>query len=1047
MMAHKFYRAHVLCCRGTSCTSGGSAEILALMEREVEAQNLHDDVLVTFSGCHGLCSIGPIVVIYPEDILYCHVKPEDVSEIVEKTLKRGVLVERLLFNDPVSGELIPEYHGIPFYKNQQRIILKNCGVINPERIEEYIAREGYQGLARALFEMTPEDVIEEIKCSGLRGRGGGGFPTGLKWQFTRNAPEAPKYVICNADEGDPGAFMDRSILEGDPHSVLEGMIIAGYAIGAQKGFIYCRAEYPLAIKRLNIAIDQARKMGCLGEKILGSNFSFDIEVKEGAGAFVCGEETALIASIEGKRGEPRPRPPFPAERGLWGKPTNINNVKSYAAVGKIIHRGSKWFYSIGTEGSRGTAVFALTGKVKNTGLLEVPMGTTLGEIVFDIGGGISKERKFKAVQTGGPLGGCLSNDFLNLPVDFDSLVSAGALMGSGGMIVVDETTCMVELARFFLKFSVAESCGQCTPCRVGGEKLLEILERITHGEGKMEDLDMIEDIARTMKEGSLCALGQGTPNPVLATLRFFRDEYEAHIIDKRCPAGVCSRLSVSPCQSACPAEVKVPLYISKIAEGKYDEALCIHRESNPFVSVCGRVCPAFCEDKCRRGELDAPVAIRDLKRFMADSCTDKWVPNQLEEDKEEKVAIVGGGPGGLTAALRLAQRGYRSTIFEVLPVLGGMMRIGIPSYRLPRNVLEKEIESILSIGKIEVKTGVAFGKDISLDDLRRNYQAVLLSIGAQGCYKPNVPGKDLLGVTTGMELLKAMNLGEDMSFVKGKKVVVIGGGNVAMDASRSLLRLGAEEVHLLYRREKKDMPALEEEVMATEEEGISISFGTRRWRRRRSVLEEEKVKFHYLTMPIEFLGSNGKVIGVKCICLSLKDKEGKPKFDSSARKKPFPVEGSQFVIEADMVVCAVGQKVEQNLLSKEGIATNKDGTIQVDPRTFMTSLEGVFAVGDAVSGPASVVQAVGQANKVSRSIHRFLRGLPLYEPQVLPERPEPMKYEMSEEDGNRPRMKASIVSPEVRVQDFREVELGFPNEQVAIMEAKRCLRCDLEETE
>jgi NADH-quinone oxidoreductase subunit F len=1017
------------------------------MQQEVQKHNLQDEVLVTFSGCHGLCSIGPIMVIYPEDILYCHVKRDDVPEIVEKTLKKGTVIERLLFNDPASGELIPEYHSIPFYRNQQRIILRNCGVINPECIEEYIGRGGYQGLTKALFEMDPESVIEEIKRSGLRGRGGGGFPTGLKWQFARNAPGNPKYVICNADEGDPGAFMDRSILEGDPHSVLEGMIIAGYAIGAQKGFIYCRAEYPLAIKRLNIAIEQGKRMGCLGKNILGSDFSFDIEVKEGAGAFVCGEETALIASIEGKRGEPRPRPPFPAERGLWGKPTNINNVKSYAAVAQIIQKGAEWFSSIGTKDSPGTAVFALTGKVKNTGLLEIPMGTTLGEIVFDIGGGINKDRKFKAVQTGGPLGGCLSSEFLNLPVDFDSLVSAGALMGSGGMIVVDETTCMVELARFFLQFSVAESCGQCTPCRVGGKKLLEILERITRGEGKMEDLVMIEDISRTMKEGSLCALGQGTPNPVLATLRFFRDEYEAHIVDKRCPAGVCSKLSASPCQSACPAEVKVPIYISKIAEGKYDEAARIHRQSNPFVSVCGRVCPAFCEDKCRRGELDEPVAIRDLKRFMADHSTGRWVPEQLEEDKKEKVAIVGGGPGGLTAALRLAQLGYKSTIFEALPVLGGMMRIGIPSYRLPREVLDKEIESILSTGKVEVKTKVAFGKDVSIKDLMKDHQAVLLSIGAQGCYKPNIPGKDLLGVTTGMELLKAMNLGEDMSFVKGKKVVVIGGGNVAMDASRSLLRLGAEEVHLVYRRERKDMPALEEEIMAAEEEGVSISMGTRRWRGRRSVLEEEKVKFHCLTMPVEFVGSGGKIVGVKCVRLALTDKDGRARFDSSARKRPFPIEGSHFLLEADMVVCAIGQKVEWELLSKEGIATNKDGTIKVDPRTYMTSLEGVFAVGDAVSGPASVVQAVGQANKAARAIHRFLRGLPLHEVPTPPERPEPMKYEMSEEDGNRPRMRASIVSPEARVQDFREVELGFPNEQVAILEARRCLRCDLEEAE
>lgn len=1039
------FRANVLCCRGTSCTAGGSREILEAFEEEVRKHNLEKEVLVTFSGCHGLCSIGPVVVIYPEDIFYCQVEPRDVPEIVEKTLLRGMLVERLLYRDPITEEVVPRYHQIPFYMNQTRILLRNCGLINPEHIEEYIAREGYQALAKSLYKMSPQHVIEEIKSSGLRGRGGGGFPTGLKWELTRKNPEEPKYVVCNADEGDPGAFMDRSLIEGDPHALVEGMAIAGYAIGSKKGFIYCRAEYPLAISRLRTAIAQAKEYGLLGENILGSKYSFDIEIKEGAGAFVCGEETALMASIEGRRGEPRPRPPFPAERGLWGKPTNINNVKSYAIVPQIILKGSEWFSSIGTEKSKGTAVFALTGKVKNTGLLEIPMGTSLGEIVFDVGGGVAKDRKFKAVQTGGPLGGCLPTESLNLPVDFDSLTAAGALMGSGGMIVVDETTCMVELARFFLQFVVAESCGQCAPCRIGGSKMLEILTRITKGQGKMEDLSMLEDIANFMKEASLCALGQGAPNPVLSTLRYFKDEYERHILDLRCSAGVCTTLAPSPCQSACPAEVKIPIYVSLISQGNYDEALAVHRKSNPFPSVCGRVCPSFCEDKCRRGEVDEPVAIRDLKRFMTTRETGEWVPEVHEPDKGKSVGVVGGGPGGLTAALRLAQLGYHVCIYESNPELGGMMRWGIPDYRLPKDVLKSEIKSILNVGKIDVKLNVTVGRDLQMGDLFQAHDALLLAMGAQGSQALGIPGFELSGVESGISLLRKLNMGEDLSFVKGKRVVVVGGGNVAMDAARSLLRLGAKEVHLVYRRERKDMPALVEEVEATEEEGIHFNLGTRRWRRRRISAEEERVIFHYLTAPLQVIGSEGKVVGLLCQRLRLKDERGKSLFDVSARKASFPIEGSEFILDADIVVAAIGQKVDQSSLDQWGVRQHRNGTIEVNPRSFMTSREGVFAVGDVVLGPASIVEAVGQANKAARAIDRFLKGLPLPEPPSLMERPEAQKYEISDEDAERPRAKASILSPETRVYDFREVNLGFPNEHVAKAEAKRCLRCDLEE--
>ncbi len=529
-------------CGGTGCLAGGAKEVRTSLEEEMVKRGLADRIQITLTGCRGFCARGPLVGIHPGDILYCNVKPEDAPHIIDETLLKGNIIDRLTYFDVNTQQHIVRYHDIPFYSKQERLLLRNCGLINPEKIEEYIATNGYQALVKALTEMTPEEVISVVKDSKLRGRGGAGFTTGIKWEFTRRSPIKPKYVICNADEGDPGAFMDRSILEGDPHCVIEGMLIAAYAIGASEGYIYCRAEYPVAIQRIKIALKQAYEYGLLGQNILGTSFSFDLHLKEGAGAFVCGEETALIASIEGRRGEPRPRPPFPAVHGLWGKPTNVNNVKSYGLVPQIILNGAEWFSSIGTQNSPGTAIFALTGNINNTGLIEVPMGITLREIIYDIGGGIPNGKKFKAVQTGGPLGGCLSTESLDTPVDFDSLVEAGATMGSGGMIVVDEDTCMVEFAKYFLTFASAESCGKCVPCRLGGKRLLEILTRIGKGEGKPEDLDEIEYISRNMKEASLCALGQLTPGPVMASLHIFRSEYETHIYEKKCPAKVCKGL-------------------------------------------------------------------------------------------------------------------------------------------------------------------------------------------------------------------------------------------------------------------------------------------------------------------------------------------------------------------------------------------------------------------------------------------------------------------------------------------------------------------------
>ncbi len=594
-------RSHVLICGGTGCTSSGSQKIREHLENELAAKGLADEIKVVQTGCFGLCALGPIMIVYPEGTFYSRVTNEDVSEIVEEHLLKGRPVERLIYND--GAEDAANEHGVSslndtnFYKSQKRVALRNCGVINPEVIDEYIARDGYMALAKVLTEMTPDDVINTLLASGLRGRGGAGFPTGMKWKFAKAYDNDQKYVCCNADEGDPGAFMDRSVLEGDPHAVLEAMAIAGYTIGANQGYIYVRAEYPIAVQRLTIAIAQAREYGLLGKNILDTGFDFDIDLRLGAGAFVCGEETALMTSIEGNRGEPRPRPPFPAEKGLFQKPSILNNVETYANIPQIILKGADWFASMGTEKSKGTKVFALGGKIHNTGLVEVPMGTTLRQIVEDIGGGIPNGKKFKAAQTGGPSGGCIPAEHLDVPIDYDNLTAIGSMMGSGGLIVLDEDDCMVDIAKFFLEFTVEESCGKCAPCRIGTKRLYEILDKITRGNGTLEDLDKLEELCYHIKANSLCGLGQTAPNPILSTLRYFRDEYIAHVVEKRCPAGVCKHLlryTIDPdkcrgctaCARVCPAEA---------ITGRVKEAHVIDPEK---CLKCGA-----CMEKCKFGAI------------------------------------------------------------------------------------------------------------------------------------------------------------------------------------------------------------------------------------------------------------------------------------------------------------------------------------------------------------------------------------------------------------------------------------------------------------
>ncbi|MGI6691867.1 MAG: NADH-quinone oxidoreductase subunit NuoF [Christensenellales bacterium] len=587
------FRSHVLVCGGTGCTSSGSETLISLLNEKVQAHGLEKEIKVIKTGCFGLCEAGPVVIVYPEGTFYSHVRPDDIEEVVSEHLLKGRPVQRLIYQDKGEGhETGKSLSEIDFYSHQMRLALRNCGVINPESIDEYIAFDGYKALGKALTEMTPEDVIGLVTGSGLRGRGGAGFPTGLKWKFAAQSVSDKKYVVCNADEGDPGAFMDRSVLEGDPHAVLEAMTICGYAIGADEGYIYVRAEYPIAVKRLNIAIDQARSYGLLGKNILGTEFNFDIHIRLGAGAFVCGEETALMASIEGGRGEPRARPPFPAVRGLFGKPTNINNVETFANIPQIILNGTAWFRSIGTERSPGTKVFALGGKINNTGLVEVPMGTPLRTVIYDIGGGIPNNRKFKAVQTGGPSGGCIPASMLDVPIEYDSLIQIGSMMGSGGMIVMDEDNCMVDIARFFLDFTVDESCGKCSPCRIGTKRMLEILDRIVAGKGREGDIEKLESLAVTIKNTALCGLGQTAPNPVLSTLKYFREEYEAHINEKRCPAHHCRSLMVytindkcrgcTACARVCP--------VNAIS----GEARSLHTIDQSKCIKCGA-----CHEKCR----------------------------------------------------------------------------------------------------------------------------------------------------------------------------------------------------------------------------------------------------------------------------------------------------------------------------------------------------------------------------------------------------------------------------------------------------------------
>ena len=1005
----------------TGCRAYGAAEVKEALERDIEKQGLQDQVEVWGTGCHGFCAKAPVIGVEPLGIQYQEVEPEDAAEIVAVTLGKNRLIDRLAYKEPLTGKPIYYRSQIPFYERQERRVLANCGRIDPTRIDHYIAVGGYQAIVRALTKMTPEGVVEEVKSSKLRGRGGAGFSTGLKWEFTRQAEGHPKYIICNADEGDPGAFMDRAMLEGDPHAVIEGMLIGAYAIGAEYGYIYVREEYPIAVEHLIVALEQIKELGLMGENILGTGFNFDLSLKMGAGAFVCGEETALMASIEGKRGMPRARPPFPAQSGLDGRPTNINNVETWANVPLIIKNGAAWYGEVGTENSKGTKIFSLAGKVENTGLVEVPIGVTIEEVVFDIGGGIPKGRQFKAVQMGGPSGGCVPSQYLNLPIDYDTLQRIGAIMGSGGMVVMDENNCMVEIARFFLSFTQSESCGKCAPCRLGTTQLLEILTRITRGEGELKDIDTIKELGETITESSLCGLGQTCAKPALSTLKYFQKEYEDHILEHRCAGATCDSMVISACQHACPAGIDVPNYVAAIAVGKNEKAVEIIRERNPFPAVCGRICIHPCEFKCRRGELDDPVAIRALKRFASDWYFDhiSLAKAPFPVSSNHKVAIVGAGPAGLTCAYFLAKMGYRVTVYEAQPMGGGMLGISIPEFRLPREVIQKEIDYITSCG-VKVLYNSPIDANHTVNDLlAEGYGAVFIGAGAHSSLRIGIAGEEegIRGLYHGLQFLADIRKGKEIK-LRGK-VAIIGGGNVAIDVARTALRIGARDVQIFYRRTIEEMPAWEKDIEEAIEEGVVIN---------------------PLWGPKRIIHRDGEVTGIEFV-------RSKTVFDEEGGSHLSIDEKITQVVDVEAVIVSIGQAPDISFLSEDGqLERAVWGSLVVDENTLCTNVPGIFAGGDFTTGPSTVIRAIASGRRAAIAVDKYLRDdksrVEIVDEKTSME--ENIGLALDEETAEaRPRLKIELESPEERVRDFREVETGFTEEQ-AVLEATRCLRCDLE---
>jgi len=1018
---------------GTCGLGAGAAKTLEAINGYLKEKNV--DANVVEVGCIGLCSEEPIMDIQLPGrarLSFSRVDADGVPRILDGVLAGSPPVDGCLGQMAPKGakawDGLPQLDQHPFLKPQVRLVLENSGIIDPSSIDEYIAWGGYSALAETLRNRTPEEVCSEVVGSGLRGRGGGGFPTGLKWKFALAERAAQKYLICNADEGDPGAFMDRAVCESDPHRLIEGMVIAAYGIGASKAYIYIRAEYPLAIRRLEVAISQARAYGMLGRNIFDSGFDLDIVIKMGAGAFVCGEETALMHSIEGKRGMPRPRPPFPARQGLFEKPTIINNVETLANLPAILTMGSAAFASIGTAGSKGTKVFALSGMVKRTGLVEIPMGTSIREVVFDIGGGTSSGRKCKAVQIGGPSGGCIPEPHMDLPTDYEKLKEFGAIMGSGGLVVMDETTCMVDLAKYFMEFIQSESCGKCIPCREGTKRMLEILDSLTHNRTTEVEFDALrrfqgvmelERLANVIRDTSLCGLGQTAPNPVLATLRWFRGEYEAHVYDRSCPAGACKDLVGAPCETGCPIGTEVWRYVAHISRGEYEQAYQIIRKANPFPSVCARVCHHPCEVLCRCGATGGdPIAIRTLKRFVVDRIDPAVVQVEVRkaEENAKRVAVVGAGPAGLTAAHCLSVKGHKVTIFEKENKPGGMLVSAIPEYRLPREKLQREIDALQN-ENTELRLNQSLGRDFTIDSLfDQGFDAIYLATGSHRSKRLGIPGEETKGVLPGIDFLKSYNLhGEELA--RGR-VGVVGGGNSAIDAARVAKRQKmVNGVTVFYRRTEAEMPAYREEIDAAREEGIEIV---------------------ELVAPMAVIEKDGKVGGLRL----QKNELGPP--DDSGRRRPVPIAGSEYEVELDTLIAAISE--EPSTENVEGLKLTNWGSVRSNTESHITSRPGVFSGGDVVRGPNTVVDAVRDGKEAAEMIGRYLSGKQMKRiarsklPDVYVAPPA-----FDESDEVQQRVRVPHLPVDQRLCGFSEVELVV-DENAALCEARRCLRCDLDFT-
>ena len=1018
------FEARVTVHMGTCGLASGAQKV---MDRVLTERSQCDraNIAVNSTGCIGLCSREPLITVElvgKEPVIYQRVDDRKMAQIFRRHVLEGkVQVDFALARGAASNEkrkpmhsdlegILPHVSQLKFFSLQEPCVLRNKGLIDPEKIDEYIWRDGYQAVAKALLKMTPAEIISEVKGSGLRNRDVRGFPTGIEWEFCAHSKEEVRYVVCAGDEGDPGASIGSRVLEADPHTVLEGMIIAARAIGAHQGYISCRPEFSLAVTRLNLAIEQARAYGLLGKDILGSGFDFDIEVALGAGTFVCGEETALFEAIEGRRGIPRPQPSFSAVSGLWKKPTLLSNIETYMNIPRIMLMGAEGYAHLGTESSKGTKLFYLAGKVSDAGFIEVPMGTSLGEIIFDMGGGIPGGKKFKAVQLGGLSGGFIPPRYLNTPIDYDAIAKLGASMGSGSMIVTDDETCMVDMARYFIDFCLSQVCGKCATCRVQPERMQEILQRICGGKGRDGDIELLEDLGKEMKKTALCPLGQAAPDPVLSTIRYFRHEYEAHIHDKRCPAAACSALFKSPCQHTCPAGMDVPAYIALIRAGRIDDAYKVLKRTNPFPSVCGRVCRHPCESKCRRGHLDEPLAIMHLKRFITDHAR-RTEAEPLKIIQKEKVAIIGAGPSGLSAALELKRRGYGVTVFEELPEAGGMLRWCIPAFRLPREELKREVEEILQTG-VELRINTRVGREITFGELDRAFDIIYLAAGAQKSSPLNIPGEDAEGVFGALEFLRAYNLGKEIRI--GKHVAVIGHGITSVDAARTAIRLGAKKVTLYFRHDRNDIPGQEWGLEAASEEGVQMV---------------------YLVAPVRVITQYGRVRGLELSEMRL------DKYDPIGRRHPKPILGSEFIEKAETILSATGRNADLGFLPEEGGIEINEGTVKVNKNLRTTNAK-VWAGGDMVTGPATVIDAIKAGQTAAGAIDAAIRAANGQEPWTAPaEEMLEIPLKAGQEPGDQPRRSMRKAPPKIRRSDFREVELGYTFE-MALAEACRCLRCD-----